>query len=291
MRNSEKLRDLIRQNELLMVPGCYDGITANLIKKAGFQAAYISGAGVSFSLLGRPDLNLVSYLELKQKIDVLCPLLGIPTIVDIDAGFGGPLNIMRLIDDFERAGVAGVQIEDQQTPKKCGHVLGRSVVSIEEMCQRIRAIREHRQNGENGMVIVARTDSRTVMGIDEAIRRGNAYYEAGADVVFIESPETLEEVERIGREVKGPKLFNNIEGGRSPFVSKEGLEKYGFQMAIYPNSLTRAMIPTGQELLKTLSETGSTEAMWPQMIKHKAMFALFDFERLVEEEGKYKSQQ
>jgi len=290
MRNSEKLRDLILQNELLMIPGCYDGITANLIKKTGFKAAYISGAGVSFSLLGKPDLNMVSYLELKQKIDVLCPFLGIPAIVDIDAGFGGPLNIMRLIDDFDRANVAGIQIEDQMAPKKCGHVLGRSVVSIEEMCQRIRVIRDHRQNGENGIVIVARTDSRTVIGIDEAIRRGNAYFEAGADVIFIESPETLEEVERIAREVKGPKLFNNIEGGRSPFVSKAKLEKYGFKMAIYPNSLTRAMISTGLELLKTLSETGSTEAMWPQMITHKAMFALFDFEKLVEEEGKYKIQ-
>jgi len=290
MRNSEKLRDLILQNELLMIPGCYDGITANLIKKTGFKAAYISGAGVSFSLLGKPDLNMVSYLELKQKIDVLCPFLGIPAIVDIDAGFGGPLNIMRLIDDFDRANVAGIQIEDQMAPKKCGHVLGRSVVSIEEMCQRIRVIRDHRQNGENGIVIVARTDSRTVIGIDEAIRRGNAYFEAGADVIFIESPETLEEVERIAREVKGPKLFNNIEGGRSPFVSKAKLEKYGFKMAIYPNSLTRAMISTGLELLKTLSETGSTEAMWPQMITHKALFALFDFEKLVEEEGKYKIQ-
>lgn len=290
MQNAEKLRELIQQDELLMLPGCYDGITANLIKKSGFQAAYISGAGVSFSLLGRPDLNLVSYLELKQKIDILCPLLGIPTIVDIDAGFGGPLNIMRLIDDFDRAGVAGVQIEDQASPKKCGHVLGRSVVSIEEMCQRIRTIKDQRPRGENGMVIVARTDSRTILGIDEAIRRGNAYYEAGADAIFVESPETLEEVERIGREIKGPTLFNNIEGGRSPFVGKAELEKYGFKLAIYPNSLARAIIPTGLELLKTLSETGSTEAMWPQMIKHKAMFSLFDFERLVEEEGKYRIQ-
>lgn len=291
MRNAEKLRDLIRQDGLLMLPGCYDGITANLIRKTSFPAAYISGAGISFSLLGKPDLNLVSYLELKQKIDVLCPLLEIPVIVDIDAGFGGPLNIMRLIDDFDRTDVAGVQIEDQVAPKKCGHVLGRSVVSIEEMCQRIRTIREHRKNGENGMVIVARTDARTVMGIDEAIRRGNVYYEAGADVVFIESPETLEEVERIGKEVKAPKLFNNVEGGRSPFVGKEELEKYGFKLAIYPNSLTRAIIPTGLELLKTLSETGSTQALWPQMIKHKEMFALFDFEKLVEEEGKYRIQQ
>lgn len=290
MQNAEKLRELIQQDELLMLPGCYDGITANLIKKSGFQAAYISGAGVSFSLLGRPDLNLVSYLELKQKIDILCPLLGIPTIVDIDAGFGGPLNIMRLIDDFDRAGVAGVQIEDQASPKKCGHVLGRSVVSIEEMCQRIRTIKDQRPRGENGMVIVARTDSRTILGIDEAIRRGNAYYEAGADAIFVESPETLEEVERIGREIKGPTLFNNIEGGRSPFVGKAELEKYGFKLAIYPNSLARAIIPTGLELLKTISETGSTEAMWPQMIKHKAMFSLFDFERLVEEEGKYRIQ-
>ena len=290
MRNSEKLRNLLGQDELLMVPGCYDGITANLIKKTGFQAAYISGAGISFSLLGRPDLNMVSYFELKQKIDVLCPLLEMPVIVDIDAGFGGPLNIMRLVEDFDRANVAGVQIEDQQAPKKCGHVLGRSVVSIEEMCQRIRVIKDYRQNGENGMVIVARTDSRTVMGIDEAIRRGNAYYEAGADVVFIESPESLEEVERIGREVKGPKLFNNIEGGRSPFIGKSELEGYGFKVAIYPNSLTRATIPTGLELLRTLAETGSTEAMWPHMMKHKEMFALFDFEKLVEQEGKYKVQ-
>lgn len=288
MRNSEKLRELLRRDGLLMIPGCYDGITANLIKHSGFEAAYISGAGISFSLLGKPDLNLVSYLELKQKIDVLCPLLGIPVIVDIDAGFGGPLNLIRLIEDFDRVGIAGVQIEDQVAPKKCGHVLGRSVVSVEEMCQRIRVIKDHRPDGDRGLVIVARTDSRTTHGIDEAIRRANAYVEAGADMIFVESPESLEEIERIGKEVKGPVLFNNIEGGRSPFLSKEELERYGFKAAIYPNSLTRAIIPVGLELLKTLAETGSTEAMWPRMIKHKAMFSLFDFERLVEEEGKYK---
>lgn len=288
MRNSEKLRRMIKRKELLMLPGAYDGITANLIRKAGFEAAYISGAGISFSVLGKPDLNLVSYLEVKQKVDVLCPLLGVPVVVDIDTGFGGPLNLIRLVEDFDRIGVAGVQIEDQLAPKKCGHVLGRSVVPAEEMCQRIRVIREHRDGGEKGIVIIARTDSRTVLGIDEAIRRGNLYLEAGADVIFVESPENMGEIERIGKEIKGAKLFNNIEGGRSPFVGKRELEDLGFQVAIYPNSVTRAIIPTGMELLDTLKKTGTTEPMWPRMITHKPMFSLFDFESLVEEEGKYK---
>jgi len=190
------------------------------------------------------------------------------------------------VRDFERMGVAGVQIEDQMMPKRCGHEMGRRLVSCEEMCQRIRTIKENR-NQENGILIIARTDARTTHGIDEALKRGNTYLESGADIAFIESPESLDEVKRIGREVKGAILFNNVEGGRSPFVSKDVLEQIGFNISIYPNTLSRIMIKSGQKLLKELKDKGSTEKMWDEMLDHRELFELFDHDEWVELEKKY----
>lgn len=288
MQNSIKLRELIAAEELLMVPGAFDGITANIIKKSGFKAAYVTGAGVSMSVVGQPDLNTVSYAEAKERVANICSVLtDIPVIVDVDTGYGGPLNILRMIKDFEQIGVAGIQIEDQLAPKRCGHVLGRNVVSCEEMCQRIRVIVENRSS-KDGLVIIARTDARTEHGIDEAITRGNRFLENGADVAFIESPETMEEIRRIGKEVKGPTLFNNIEGGRSPFVGKEELEKAGFSLSIYPNTLARIMIKSGLKLLEELKRTGTTEKYWPEMMKHKEMFGLFDFDEWISWESQYR---
>ncbi len=285
---TQRLRELIQDEKLLQVPGCYDGMTAHLIKKVGFDAAYISGAGISMSVLGIPDMNTVSYEELKGRVfNITGELAEIPVIVDIDTGFGAPLNLVRLVRDFERIGVCGVQIEDQTNPKRCGHTKERGVVSCEEMCKRIYTILDTRSS-DDGLVVIARTDSRTALGIDEAIARGNKYLEYGADVIFIESPETVEEVERIGREIKGPVVFNNIEGGRSPFMSRDDLQRMGFAMAIYPNSMTRIMMKAGYRMLKEIKEAGTNEALWPEMLTHKALFELFDFPKLKEEEEKYK---
>lgn len=285
MRSAEKFRELMRTQILVQLPGCYDCITAKMVEKSGFPGIYLTGSGISLALTAQPDLNTVSYLELRQVVQNIRSAVDIPMLVDIDTGFGAPLNIYRLVKDFERLDIAAVQIEDQMMPKKCGHELGRVLASDTEMVNRIRTIYENRE--ENGLVIVARTDARTVAGIDEAIRRGNLYAEAGADVIFVESPESYEEVCRIAKEVNAPVLFNNVEGGRSPFLSREQLIRAGVKLTIYPNAQTRVVTKNCMELLKTLNETGSTETMADQMLSHKELWAMFDHEKWVKIENRY----
>lgn len=286
MKSSAKLKELIKSKQLVMTPGAYDAITAFLIQEAGFPAVYITGSGVSLSLLGHPDLNTISYLELKQRVENIRSVLNIPLIVDIDTGFGGPLNLIRLVKDFQQLDVAAVQIEDQAAPKRCGHELGRKLVTEEEMCRRIKTIVENRAQ-EDGLLIIARTDARTTEGIETAIKRANVYLESGADVIFVESPETMEEIERISREVKGPTFFNNVEGGRSPFLKREELERLGFSIVIYPNALTRIIVKSAQTLLRELREKGTTEGLFEQMLTHRELFRLFGHDNWVELESKY----
>ncbi|MBR0375876.1 MAG: isocitrate lyase/PEP mutase family protein, partial [Firmicutes bacterium] len=202
---SGRLRQLLQEEELLMLPGAFDAMTAKLIALAGFPALFVTGAGVSLSLLAQPDLETVSYLELRNRTEDILAASGLPALVDVDTG-GNPLNLIRLVRDFERIGVAAIQLEDQVSPKRCGHEQGRRVVEPEEMVLRIRAVADNR-SGDNGLVLVARTDARTSLGPDEAIRRANLYLEAGADLIFVESPESEEEVRRICREVQGPILY------------------------------------------------------------------------------------
>ena len=241
----------------------------------------------------RPDgwrsaatIRTISYLELRNKAEEVLAAAGLPTLVDVDTG-GNPLNLIRLVHDFERIGVAAIQLEDQAAPKRCGHEQGRRVVAAEEMCLRIRAVVENR-SGDQGLVLVARTDARTSLGLDEAIRRANIYLEAGADLIFVESPESETEVRRLCREVQGPILYNNVEGGRSPFLSREQLIDVGVKAVIYPNTLTRIMVPAAQRLLATLMEEGTTEPLWPQMLTHKQLWPLFGNEEWLELEKKYR---
>lgn len=288
MRSSEKFRELLRGNGLIQIPGCFDCITAKLVENAGFPAVYLTGSGMSLTLTGQPDLNTVSYLEIRQITENIRNAVEVPMLVDIDTGFGAPLNLYRLVKEFERLDIAAVQIEDQRMPKKCGHELGRKIVDEEEMVKRIKTIAENRV--ENGLVIVARTDARTIAGLDEAIRRANLYLAAGADLAFIESPESYEEVRRIAQEVYGPVLFNDVEGGRSPFLSAAELETAGVKAVIYPNTQTRVITKKCSELLKTLKETGTTASMEDQMLSHKELWSMYGYETWVEIENKYRAE-
>ena len=271
MRTSEQFRNMIKASGVIQIPGCYDCITATIVERAGFPAAYLTGSGISLTLSGIPDLNTISYLELRQVVQNIRSAIQIPMLVDIDTGFGAPLNLYRLTKEFEQLDIAAVQIEDQKVPKKCGHELGRRLVRDEEMVKRIRTIHENRL--ENGLVIVARTDARTVVGLDEAIRRGRLYLDAGADVIFVESPESYEEVKKIASEIKGPVLFNNVEGGRSPFLSRQELEEAGVKMTIYPNAQTRVVAKKCMELLNTLQQTGTTAGMENEMLSHRELWS------------------
>ena len=285
MRTSEQFRNMIKASGVIQIPGCYDCITATIVERAGFPAAYLTGSGISLTLSGIPDLNTISYLELRQVVQNIRSAIQIPMLVDIDTGFGAPLNLYRLTKEFEQLDIAAVQIEDQKVPKKCGHELGRRLVRDEEMVKRIRTIHENRL--ENGLVIVARTDARTVVGLDEAIRRGILYLDAGADVIFVESPESYEEVKKIASEIKGPVLFNNVEGGRSPFLSRQELEEAGVKMTIYPNAQTRVVAKKCMELLNTLQQTGTTAGMENEMLSHRELWSMFNSEKWVAIEKKY----
>ena len=285
MRTSEQFRNMIKASGVIQIPGCYDCITATIVERAGFPAAYLTGSGISLTLSGIPDLNTISYLELRQVVQNIRSAIQIPMLVDIDTGFGAPLNLYRLTKEFEQLDIAAVQIEDQKVPKKCGHELGRRLVRDEEMVKRIRTIHENRL--ENGLVIVARTDARTVVGLDEAIRRGRLYLDAGADVIFVESPESYEEVKTIASEIKGPVLFNNVEGGRSPFLSRQELEEAGVKMTIYPNAQTREVAKKCMELLNTLQQTGTTAGMENEMLSHRELWSMFNSEKWVAIEKKY----
>lgn len=285
MGSSDQFRRLLAGQALLQIPGAYDCITALMVEKTGFPAVYLTGSGISLSLLGQPDLNTVSYLELRQVVQNIRAAVTIPMLVDIDTGYGPPLNLVRLVRDFEQLDIAAVQIEDQQAPKKCGHELGRRLVDVEEMERRIRTICENRRPG--GLVVVARTDARTDHGLDEAIRRAGRYAQAGADMIFVESPESLEEVRQIARQVQAPVLFNNVEGGRSPFLSREELTQAGVKAAIYPNTQTRVVTYKCLELLRLLKETGSTRGMHDQMLSHREMFTLYGHDEWVALETRY----
>lgn len=271
-----------------MAPGCYDCITAHMVQRAGFQAAYLTGSGISLTVLGHPDVNTISYLELRNVVQNISQAVDIPLIVDIDTGYGGPLNIIRIVKDFEMLDVAAVQIEDQVAPKKCGHELGRKIVPIPEMIYRIQAAKDTRSDPE-GLVIIARTDAVTDNGVDEAILRGNQYLEAGADLIFVESPETMEQIRRIAAEINGPVLFNNVEGGRSPFLSKAQLDELKITVSIYPNMLTRIITKSCIDLLGELKTSGTTEAMWEKMIPHKDLWPLFNSTQWYELENKYRA--
>ena len=285
MRTSEQFRNMIKASGVIQIPGCYDCITATIVERAGFPAAYLTGSGISLTLSGIPDLNTISYLELRQVVQNIRSAIQIPMLVDIDTGFGAPLSLYRPTKEFEQLDIAAVQIEDQKVPKKCGHELGRRLVRDEEMVKRIRTIHENRL--ENGLVIVARTDARTVVGLDEAIRRGRLYLDAGADVIFVESPESYEEVKKIASEIKGPVLFNNVEGGRSPFLSRQELEEAGVKMTIYPNAQTRVVAKKCMELLNTLQQTGTTAGMENEMLSHRELWSMFNSEKWVAIEKKY----
>lgn len=268
------LRELLSARRFFIAPGAYDCITAQLVKTSGFPACYITGSGVSLSLLGAPDVGLVSYSELRDRIAAIANSTDIPLIADIDTGYGGPLNVMRTVKDLERAGVSALQIEDQAWPKKCGHEPGKRLVGLDEMVGRLGAALDAR--ADDDLVIIARTDAIAVEGLDRAIERAHAYVEAGADVIFIEAPPTLADMQRVAREIKAPLLANMVEGGKTPMLSRDELMALGFAFAIYPNALTRLFARSGMEMLASLASTGGTSEWRSRMMNHDELWTLFE---------------
>lgn len=251
MKKATILRELIQKKEILVAPGAHDAFSAKLVEAVGFEAVYMTGFGTAASVFGLPDIGLLTLTEMVQNAKHLADAVGIPVIADADTAYGNHLNAFRTIEEYERAGVAAIQIEDQISPKRCGHMEGQKVVTIKEMVAKIRAGVAARKDKD--MVIIARTDAISAKGFEEAIRRGNIYREEGADLLFIEAPTTLEQLEKIPRLINGPVLVNIAP--KTPYLHVKKYEDMGYAMAIYPPlSITATYAAVKEKLLELKNE-------------------------------------
>ncbi len=259
MASAARLRELLNRNELLTVPGCSDALGATLIEQAGFDASYMTGFGSSATLLGEPDVGLLTGSEMVDNARRIVSATTLPVIADADTGYGNPINVIRTVTEFERAGVAAIQLEDQVAPKRCGHMTDKQVIPAGEMTAKLRAAVEARSE----MLIIARTDARAPEGLQAAIRRAHAYVEAGADVLFVEALESVDEFATVGAESFGvPLVFNWVEGGRSPALSADQVAELGYRVLLFPISLLLAATAAMQATLAHFG-AGSTPAVDP----------------------------
>ncbi|MCX8191195.1 MAG: oxaloacetate decarboxylase [Nitrososphaerales archaeon] len=263
MSKAKHLRRLLEGPEIIIAPGATDAFIAKIIESLGFKAIYVTGAGVA-NTLGFPDIGLTTMNEVVDRAKIIARAVDVPVISDADTGYGNAINVMRTVREFIDAGVAAIHIEDQVMPKRCGHFEGKSVISKEEMVGKIRAAVEAR--GDDDLVIIARTDARDVYGIDDAIERGNLYAKAGADMIFVESPRSIDELKRIASEVKAPLLVNMVEGGKTPLIPASDLEKMGFKVVIYPNTALRAAGYAVREALRVLRDEGVTTSILNRLL-------------------------
>ena len=253
----KQFRQLIAAPNILVLPGAWDALSALLIQHAGFAGVYITGGGIARSS-GVPDIGLITMTEQVARVKMICDAVTVPVLADADTGYGNAINLMRTVREMEMAGAAGIHIEDQVTPKRCGHYEGKEVVERREFLRKIEAACAARHDPD--FVIIARTDARAVLGLDEAIQRGNESVRAGADVVFVEAPQTVDEIKRIAEAITAPLLLNMVtKGGKTPYVPTDELERLGYDMIIFASDAQRAAIFAMRRLLQELRNKGTTE--------------------------------
>jgi 2-methylisocitrate lyase-like PEP mutase family enzyme len=284
MRASTRLRELLRAGDVVVAPGVYDGLSAKLVARAGFPAAYATGGGIARSM-GYPDLGLLSFSEIVDRLANIVEHAGVPVIADADTGYGNALNARRAAREFERAGVAGFHLEDQTFPKRCGHYDDKSVVSTVEMSQKLRAARD--AMSDQDIVLIARTDALAIEGLDAAIERSHAYAEAGADVIFIEAPVSLAQIEAIAQRVPQPKLINMFQGGKTPLVPVARLRELGYRIVIIPSDLQRAAIHAMEDALAAIRRDGSSAALADRMASFKDRETVVDTAAYLDLDRKY----
>jgi 2-methylisocitrate lyase-like PEP mutase family enzyme len=279
------LRKRLEGKRILLAPGVYDALTALIAEQAGFEALYLTGAGIAYTRLGRSDVGLVTAGEVADTLANICDRVRIPVIVDADTGFGNALNAARTVRAFERAGASAIQLEDQVTPKRCGHLDGKALVSSAEMAGKLRAALDARSRA----LIVARTDAIAVEGLEPALERAERYLEAGADVLFIEAPRTLEEMKTVTARFAGraPLLANMVEGGKTPVLSADALHALGFSIVIFPGAIARALGFAAQEFYASLKEHGGTDALRGRMLDFQGLNRLIGTPELLAQGKKY----
>ena len=259
MSPRQTLKQLLKRNKLLVAPGCFDGLSARLVQEAGFESAYLSGGAVARSM-GIPDIGLVTMSESIERAAQVVSVVHIPIIADADTGYGNAVNLVRTVREFERAGVAAIHIEDQITPKRCGHLDGKEVIPLGEMTQKLQAALAARSDPD--FCIIARTDARGVNGFDDAILRGQAFAKLGVDAIFVEAPQSEQELAEIPRRLPNvPLLVNVFKGGKTPMLPVERLQAMGYRIAIYPSETQRAGIHAMRTALSTLKREGTTESI------------------------------
>ncbi len=288
MKKTTQLRELLKQPGIIVAPGAHNAFAAKIIEQTqGFQAVYMTGSGAAMSLIGEPDVGLLTMTEMVTQARNLVNAVHLPVIADADTGYGNALNVVRTVREFERSGVAAIHLEDQITPKKCGHFEGKQVVSQNEMVGKIKAAVDTREDPD--FVIIARTDARAVLGFGEAVQRANAYVEAGADVIFFEAPQSMEELKTIVQSIRAPLLVNMDEGTKTPLLTVKELEGMGFRIVIFPRSVPSAAAKVIQELMLHLKETGSTQGFVNRIVTFEGRNLITGLAKYKEMEKKYLS--
>lgn len=282
----KRFAERIRRRELVSAPGVYDLISAKLADRLGFDALYMTGYGVVASHLGLPDAGLATYSDMVGRVGQIAAMTQTPLVADGDTGYGGLLNVQHTVRGYESAGAVAIQLEDQEFPKKCGHMLGRRVVPAADMAAKIRVAVESRS--DPNFLVIARTDSRTTLGLDEALRRAEAYLEAGADLLFIESPESVEEMARIGSTFDVPLVANMVEGGRTPILDAATLQKLGYRLAIFPALGFLAAGAVLERAYAGLKATGSSVGLDVPLYPFKDFSALMGFDWVAEFDRKHR---
>ncbi len=282
MNKAQKLKELLHSGTAPIAAGVYDGISSRLAEQAGFQVGLMSGYGVSASILGMPDYGLLTMSEMASVCKNICKITTMPIIADGDTGYGNPLNVRRTVQEYEQAGAAAIQLEDQLFPKRCGHMQGKEVIPTLEHCKKIEMAVETRKD----MLILARSDAKQPYGIDEAINRVNEYANAGADFVLIDAPD-YEDLPKIAEKVKAPLMVNMVEGGKTTITTREELRQMGFSLICYPTLSLFSNIYWTQRNFKHLAETGTSMDILEEMAKFKDWTDLAEMPRLQEMEQRY----
>lgn len=275
-----RLRELLSKGTVPM-PGAFNAITAKIIQEAGFPAIYVSGAGISNGVGGYPDIGFMSASEMATQAGYIARAVNVPAIADADNGYGEAVNVFRTVQEYERQGLSGLHIEDQVMPKRCGHLDGKQVISAEHMCEKIAAAVEARQNPD--FLIIARVDSKAVYGFDDAVSRANRYLAAGADMIFPEALTTPDEFSEFARQVQAPLLANMTEFGKTPYISLQDFERFGYNIVIYPMTAFRIMMKAVEDGMKVLKAEGTQASLLDRMTSREALYQLIhyqEYERL-----------
>jgi len=286
MKNTELLRKLLEEEKTLLVPGSYDAFSAKILKQAGFKVIYMSGSGVTASLTGMPDVGLLTMTEMVNQARNIVNAVDLPLICDADHGYGNPINVIRTVKEYERAGVAGIHIEDQVAPKKCGHFEGKQIIHAEEMVKKIEAAIHARE--DPAFLLIARTDARAVAGLDEAMVRARLYAQAGADMIFLEAPQSNSELKTITKELSDvPLLVNMVEGGKTPVLPFEDFEEMGFKIVLYPTSSIRTVAKTLQEYAAHLYMNKNTKDFEGRLVSFEGRNEITGLSLIKELEDKF----